>query len=114
MSHNLTQDLIIEILKPFPVKTLLRFRSISKSFMSIIKSQFFIKTHVEFHDTNPSLSPPLLLVRSLGAHNCKDRYTLCKDNDGMDEVFSVRYFVCIGSHGKSVPSTIQVYLISYT
>ncbi|ESQ33511.1 hypothetical protein EUTSA_v10009644mg [Eutrema salsugineum] len=56
-SYSLPLDLIIEILKRSPVKTLMRFLSVSKLWASIIRSRKFMKQHL-----NESLNRPRGLV----------------------------------------------------
>lgn len=54
---NLPLDLLSDILSRLPVKPLLRFRCVSKSFCSIIDSQDFIKLHLNrTMETNSSVS----------------------------------------------------------
>lgn len=52
---QLPVDLIVEIFSRLPVKTLLRFRCISKQFLSIIDSQYFIKQHFQIQSLRPKL-----------------------------------------------------------
>ncbi|XP_059448871.1 F-box/kelch-repeat protein At3g06240-like [Corylus avellana] len=51
MSHQLPHDLQIEILVRLPVKSLLRFQCVSKSFKSLISSAGFISTHTNHHES---------------------------------------------------------------
>ncbi|XP_019087260.1 PREDICTED: putative F-box protein At4g38870 [Camelina sativa] len=55
--NSLPDDLMVEILKRFPVKTLIRFLSVSKLWSSIIRSPYFMKLFV-----NESLKRPKSLV----------------------------------------------------
>jgi F-box interacting protein len=51
MSVQLPPDLQIEILVRLPVKSLLRFQCVSKSFKSLISSAGFISTHANHHES---------------------------------------------------------------
>ncbi|XP_065880276.1 F-box protein CPR1-like [Euphorbia lathyris] len=68
---NLPQELIYEILLWFPVKSLLRFRCVSKSFCAIIGSQSFINSHFKRSSEN-KIHPKLieLGVHRLGNNRC--------------------------------------------
>ncbi|CAN4076291.1 unnamed protein product [Withania somnifera] len=55
-NSNLPQDLIIEILVRLPLKTLLKFRCVSKSWHSLLSNAEFHKTHVDFSMKNPKMT----------------------------------------------------------
>ncbi|XP_017240181.1 F-box/kelch-repeat protein At3g23880-like [Daucus carota subsp. sativus] len=57
-SYHFPQELIFEILSYLPVKSLLRFRSVCKSWLSIISDQQFINTHLTNSQKKPA---PLIL-----------------------------------------------------
>lgn len=46
--REIPQDLVVEILKRLPVKSLMRFKSTSKGWLALIKSPNFIKSHFRF------------------------------------------------------------------
>lgn len=69
MSDYTRNELILEIFKRLPTKSLLRFRSVSKSLCSTIYSPEFIRTHM-------LQSPPKVLIRHRYAPDYKDFYTL--------------------------------------
>ncbi|XP_065851254.1 F-box protein CPR1-like [Euphorbia lathyris] len=102
--ENLSPDLINEVLLLLPVKSLLRFRSICKSFYSLIDSHDFIYSHL--HTCSKKR-----LHRKLICHkNYKNRtyiHALDIDNDSFEEVpldfelqFRYSFFVasCNGLH----------------
>ncbi|KAK6803612.1 hypothetical protein RDI58_001396 [Solanum bulbocastanum] len=53
---TLPQDIIIEILIRLPLKTLLKFRSVSKSWLSLLSDTQFHKTHINFSINNPKFT----------------------------------------------------------
>ncbi|GAB2274994.1 hypothetical protein Dimus_009762 [Dionaea muscipula] len=98
MADILTEDLLVEILTRLPVKSLLRFRCVCKSWNSLITNSSFIKAHVRHHHHHHqqregegegeqnSNTNPLLIVRNYSLTDRKERYSLCLDNETMDEI----------------------------
>ncbi|KAL3506568.1 hypothetical protein ACH5RR_031950 [Cinchona calisaya] len=62
---NILEDVIIEILSWLPVKSLLRIRCVSKSWLSLISSPNFIKLHVTKSFNNHEYTRHRLVFRSL-------------------------------------------------
>ncbi|KAL8538632.1 hypothetical protein ACS0TY_000594 [Phlomoides rotata] len=61
-SLRLPRDLIEEILSRLPVKSLLKFRCVSKSWRSLIDNNHFIKTHLQKSTTNANFSHHGIIV----------------------------------------------------
>ncbi|XP_076939739.1 F-box protein At4g19940-like [Bidens hawaiensis] len=53
MSHSIPLEIQLEIMKQLPVKSLIQFRSVSKTWKSIIDSSDFINKHYKVHHTKP-------------------------------------------------------------
>lgn len=53
---TLPQDLIVEILIRLPLKTLLKFKSVSKSWLYLLLDSQFHKTHINFSIKNPKIT----------------------------------------------------------
>ncbi|KAL7086864.1 hypothetical protein ACP275_13G028800 [Erythranthe tilingii] len=73
MSDYFPADLLSEILVKLPVKTLIRFTGVSKSWRSIITSAAFIASHL----SNNSKNQTLLITRH-GKHSKLDQFSLLK------------------------------------
>ncbi|XP_057505528.1 F-box/kelch-repeat protein At3g23880-like [Actinidia eriantha] len=85
MSECLPVEVVIEILKRLPVKSLLQFRCVCKTWRSLITSPNFITMHL-----NQTLSDPKNRnIRTLLRHYSKDQgkeiYSLHSDNETFDE-----------------------------
>ncbi|EYU24892.1 hypothetical protein ABFS82_13G026500 [Erythranthe guttata] len=76
MSDYFPADLLSEILVKLPVKTLIRFTAVSKSWRSIITSAAFIASHL----SNNSENQTLLLTRH-GKHCKLDQFSLLKASE---------------------------------
>ncbi|KAL4607526.1 hypothetical protein ACB092_09G181200 [Castanea dentata] len=66
LPHRLSDDVLFDVLTRLPVKSLIRFRCVSKSWYSIITKPIFINTHL---DEVKSLSN--------NNNNCNNGYLLC-------------------------------------
>ncbi|KAL4379045.1 hypothetical protein GQ457_02G032110 [Hibiscus cannabinus] len=75
------QYVVIRILKRLPVKSLVRFRSICKSWNSVICDPCFISTHLQASLSN---NTPFLLLRY-------ENYYLHYDNDGFDKLKQLQF-----------------------
>ncbi|THG13655.1 hypothetical protein TEA_007394 [Camellia sinensis var. sinensis] len=78
MSDYLPEEVLIEILSRFPVKSLLRFICVSKPWRSLITSPSFINTHLN-KSTNNTLTH-LLLLRYTCLNPNQEHYLLRFDN----------------------------------
>ncbi|PHU21782.1 hypothetical protein BC332_06889 [Capsicum chinense] len=66
---NLPEDLITETLLRLPVKSLLKFRSVSKSWLSLIRSPEFVKNHLLLSATNKDYKHHSLMFKN-GFKDC--------------------------------------------
>lgn len=62
----LPEEIMEEILSRMPVKSLLKFRCVSKSWRSLIDSNRFIKKHLDNSTKNPSFSLHNIILNSIG------------------------------------------------
>lgn len=103
MSDYIPHELLIEILTRLPVKSLLRFRAVSKSWYSLITNPNFITFHLNQTNKNNTAT---LLLRHYDKNDKKEHYTLFPDDQTLGEVFSaiefpfksaIGYFRIVGS-----------------
>ncbi|PIN13420.1 hypothetical protein CDL12_13946 [Handroanthus impetiginosus] len=66
--RNLPEEIIIEILARVPVKSLLKFRCVSKSWHSLISSSQFIKTHLKNATNKSNFSNHRVMVTICNPH----------------------------------------------
>ncbi|XP_076912206.1 putative F-box protein At1g47790 [Bidens hawaiensis] len=99
MSANIPLDIQIEIIKRFPVKSLIRFRSVSNQWKSAIESSTFISDH------NVSQAQPHhLLITYQAESSCQDECVSIVDDDS----FPLHKF------SPTVPPTVGIMLPTYT
>ncbi|KAG5588015.1 hypothetical protein H5410_048449 [Solanum commersonii] len=71
---NLPEELITEIMLRLPVKSLLQFRSVSKSWLSLISTSYFVKTHLLLSASNKDYIHHEVITKasntSRGVKNC--------------------------------------------
>ncbi|KAM7497941.1 hypothetical protein LguiA_022355 [Lonicera macranthoides] len=98
MSQYLPIELLSNILIRLPVRTLLRFTIVSKSWYSLITSPNFITTHQLNNNrttiSNKNQTPLLLMVRHstpLNQYLCKEHYSVRCDNDTFEESFKLDF-----------------------
>ncbi|KAM7503280.1 hypothetical protein LguiB_002184 [Lonicera macranthoides] len=105
-------ELLSNILTRLPVRMLLRFTIVSKSWYSLITSPNFITTHQLNNNrttvSNNNRTPLLLMVRhctQLNQYLCKEHYSVRRDNDTFDEFAKFDFpFISQCSHFNLVGS----------
>ncbi|XP_076884337.1 putative F-box protein At3g16210 [Bidens hawaiensis] len=98
MSDNLPDEIQLEIMKRLPVKSLIRFRIVSKAWKSHINSSDFIIKHFSYH----RMHSQHLLVKYKNIHlaDCDDKYVLIVDDDTFPKQKMLEDPAVIGtSHG---------------
>uniref|UniRef100_M1B063 Ubiquitin-protein ligase n=1 Tax=Solanum tuberosum TaxID=4113 RepID=M1B063_SOLTU len=72
----LPNEIIFEILLRLPVKSIIKFKSVSKSWLSLLSSPRFINTHLNFSKNNHKNVPQKLLLLTPNQNLSKKQYTL--------------------------------------
>ncbi|GMH07143.1 hypothetical protein Nepgr_008983 [Nepenthes gracilis] len=88
MADTLPEDLLVEILLRLPVKSVLRFRCVCRSWCSFIASSNFINAHLRHCNKRDD---SLLLVRNYNTVEKKVIYALCHDNETLDEIMRIDF-----------------------
>ncbi|KAL0367352.1 UNVERIFIED_CONTAM: F-box/kelch-repeat protein [Sesamum radiatum] len=87
---NLPEEIITEILLRLPVKALLRFRCVTKSWLSLISTPQFIKTHLRISSKSNIYSHNRLVVGSGPLPMVFNTFSLCPnidhENSSMDNL----------------------------
>ncbi|XP_075643628.1 F-box/kelch-repeat protein At3g23880-like [Castanea sativa] len=106
MSDYLPEEVALEILHRLPVKSLIRFRCVSKSWNSLITSSVFINSHLTRSLSLPSNSNKLIVGHCVD-NPLVEHYKLIDDNnDSFDQIQNIelplmsrriQYFLLIGS-----------------
>ncbi|XP_074343106.1 F-box/kelch-repeat protein At3g23880-like [Apium graveolens] len=74
---SLPDEVIFVILSRLPVKSLLRFRTACKSWLSLISSREFIKTHISISNNDPHHVHHHLLIRHRSDRSNRSNFTTC-------------------------------------
>ncbi|XP_057789370.1 F-box/kelch-repeat protein At3g23880-like [Salvia miltiorrhiza] len=97
---SLSKEIIEEILLRLPVKSLLRFRCVSKEWQSLIDSKRFIRTHLQNSARNPSLAHHKVLllkyVSSLPTLLQRSVLDSSDTHDALELEFPVDYIHIVG------------------
>ena len=100
MSDYLPEEVVLEILYRLPVKSLIRFRCVSKSWNSLFTSSAFINSHLTRSLSLPSNSNKLI-VRHYLAHSIVNYFKLIDDNnDSFDQIQNIE-----------LPRRVQAYML---
>ncbi|MBA0654557.1 hypothetical protein Goklo_021538 [Gossypium klotzschianum] len=94
MSDYLPAEVILEILKRLPIKSLVKCRSVCKTWNSLICNPSFISTHLQASLSEPN-NTPFILLRCF--KKGKENYFLHYDNDDFDEFKQLQFpvFGCL-------------------
>uniref|UniRef100_A0A5B6ZAI8 F-box domain-containing protein n=1 Tax=Davidia involucrata TaxID=16924 RepID=A0A5B6ZAI8_DAVIN len=87
MSDFVPPDLLIEILTKVPVKSLLRFTCVCKSWYSLITNPIFITAHLNQTIANNKKNSRSLLLRHYSKNDKKEHYTLHHDDETFGDKF---------------------------
>ncbi|KAA8526247.1 hypothetical protein F0562_008550 [Nyssa sinensis] len=85
MSDYFPREILVDILVRLPVKSLLRFRCVCKSWCSLIESPIFLATHL-----NQSINNTHLLIRYFSVNHKKELYSLRFDNETLNECVELK------------------------
>ncbi|KAM0960275.1 hypothetical protein ACFX2J_025112 [Malus domestica] len=86
MSEYRPEEIIVQILLRLPVKPLIQFTSVCRSWNSIIKHTSFINAHLNLSQNKTSNNTPSILLRHCPKDPTVERYSLHLDNDSFLEL----------------------------
>ncbi|PHU21354.1 hypothetical protein BC332_06461 [Capsicum chinense] len=72
LSPTLPLELVTEILSRLPIKTLLKFKCVSKSWLALISSPEFVKFHLSLNTNNKEYTHHKFLMNCRPSYNFKD------------------------------------------
>ncbi|XP_052182642.1 F-box protein CPR1-like isoform X3 [Diospyros lotus] len=111
------QEVLAEIFKRLPVKSLLRFRSVSKSWCSLISNPQFIALHRNYNMNNPCILVNYYPAELYTMHYDNDAFELCAEVEYPFRRLS-RYYqilgscnglICVGSKLDSLASDLFIW-----
>ncbi|PHT85809.1 hypothetical protein T459_07915 [Capsicum annuum] len=89
---NLPAELITKILLKLPMKYLLQFRSLSKSWLLLISSPEFVKNHLLLSATNKNYTHHRVMIKTGNSnHDIKDCSVSSLLYDSVTEAFDLNY-----------------------
>lgn len=95
MNPTFSHDLIVEILLRLPIKSLLRFKCVCKSWLSFISDPHFVKSHLVVAPTNQTL--------------LDYDFSICPNPSGM-HIWGIKFFSCkTNSEGRKLRVTLGIH-----
>ncbi|KAG5001241.1 hypothetical protein JHK87_022313 [Glycine soja] len=95
MNPTFSHDLIVEILLRLPIKSLLRFKCVCKSWLSFISNPHFVKSHLVVAPTNQTL--------------LDYDFSICPNPSGM-HIWGIKFFSCkTNSEGRKLRVTLGIH-----
>ncbi|RAL42898.1 unnamed protein product [Cuscuta campestris] len=79
--HHLPEEILIEILTRLPVRSLVRFTAVSKSWFFLITSPALVSAHLRHSRCNDNSVGNLLLLRHLENSSIKEKYEILEETD---------------------------------
>ncbi|KAF7806756.1 F-box/kelch-repeat protein [Senna tora] len=106
-SKHMVEDVAVEILSQLPIKSLMRFKSLSKYYSALIRDHYFIKKHFQWSAKNPrSLIFHYSLIRPLQSRLSlfSDELSQTPDEFGLPNPQTPQAFLDLGLlFGTSLP-----------
>uniref|UniRef100_A0A5B6ZCC6 F-box domain-containing protein n=1 Tax=Davidia involucrata TaxID=16924 RepID=A0A5B6ZCC6_DAVIN len=91
MSDFIPGDVLIDILTRLPIKSLVRFACVCKSWYSLLTNPSFITAHLNRSNVPNKKSDDLLLVRSYSEDLNEEQYSVYFDNETFDEYAKLEF-----------------------